>query len=169
MRGTSLVLRSNWVEVLGATTIEVADTRNKKELKTMRTFSTNHVVAALLLITLGVSPAAWASGEPGTQTRSRSEQQRRDGMVKIVAGAATAGLGALFIAASHESVSGQILGEHYSASATNTGGMILGTGLLGAGGYLLYLGMKDRREADARPSIGVSVGRRTGVFVTKRW
>ncbi len=135
----------------------------------MDKLSRNRITALALACALAMSSTAWAEEAPGAQATARAEEQRRIGLMKIVAGLGSAGLGALFIAASHESASGQVLGQRIDVSATNMGGMITGVGLLGAGGYLVYLGMKDRRDAQSSPSIAVSVGRRTGLFVTKRW
>jgi hypothetical protein len=136
----------------------------------MDRLSRNRITALVLACALVMSSTVWAAeAAAGAQTTARAEEQRRIGMIKILGGLASAGLGAMFIAASHESASGEVLGQRINVSATNMGGMIAGVGMLGAGGYLVYLGMKDRRDAQSSPSIAVSVGRRTGVFVTKRW
>lgn len=140
----------------------------------MRFQAGRRTAAAALVCALGLSPtlrAATDAAQPPAASR-QAEEQKRTGLYKILAGLSAVGVGAILVANSHasESVTGTGIGT-IQASATNTGAMISGIGMLGAGGVLIYLGVKDRSEADKRthPSIGFTVGPRTTVFVTRRW
>jgi hypothetical protein len=122
------------------------------------------VAVVALVLSLAFSPALLAQGKPS------AEELRHRGTVKMLVGAGAATLGAVALALSHESASVNTSFGKVSASATNTGGVILGAAALGGGGYLIYLGSKDRKAAsNPSPSIGFSVGKRTSVYFSKQW
>ena len=129
-------------------------------------FDLNLIRVAVFAIVLSISfsPAAFAQSQP------TSEELRHRGTVKMLAGAGVATLGAIAIALSHESATFSSSVATVRASATNKGGMILGAAALGGGGYLIYLGSKDRKAASkTSPSIRFSVGERTSVYFSKQW
>lgn len=137
----------------------------------MNTIVWKRTIAAAIICMLTVSPSAWAASGDEQTAPNRAEQQRRTGLYKIVAGLAVASVGALILAGSHESatVTAPGLGK-VTASATNKGGVIGGLGLIGGGGFLVYLGAKDRKAAQkSSPSLGVSVGRTSSVFLRQQW
>ncbi len=118
--------------------------------------------AIALLVVLAVGTTAFA------QTKPNAEELRHRGTMKMLIGAGIATLGAVTLAMSHESATINTGFGKVSASATNMGGVIVGAAALGGGGYLVYLGSKDRKAASS-PSIGFSVGKRTSVYFSKQW
>lgn len=134
----------------------------------MNTFAWKRTLAAVMICMLTFSSSAWAAGTDEQTTPTNVAQQKRMGLYKIIAGAAVASIGFMFIANSHESATVRTSVGTFSASATNKGGMVAGIGLLGAGGLLVALGVKDRK-ASPSVGIGVNVGRTNGVFLRRQW
>jgi hypothetical protein len=132
----------------------------------MISMTLKRTVAAFLICLLGFSSAAFAETGDGQATQKDVEQQKRVGMYKIIGGVVVASVGFMLIANSHDSATVKSSFGTFKASTTNTGGMVAGVTLLGAGGLLAVLGVKDRR---AKPSLGFTVGRTNSVLLTKRW
>lgn len=132
------------------------------------------IAAAVVVCAMGLSPTVCAADRPeqSPSARNPADEQRRTGLYKIVAGLGAASLGAVIIAKSHQSVSvsAPYIGT-IEASTTNTGGMIAGIALMGAGGVVVGLGVRDRAEAGkgAHSAVGLAVGSRPAVFVSCRW
>jgi hypothetical protein len=142
----------------------------RENRNTMNTFVWKRTIAIALICMFTVSSSALASSGDDQTAPSRAEQQKRTGLYKIVAGLAVASVGLMFVANSHESASVKTTVGTFKASATNKGGMIAGLGLIGGGGFLVYLGAKDRKAArNPSPSLGFSVGRTNGVFLRQQW
>ncbi len=136
----------------------------------MNAFVMKRIAAIVLVGTLGASSTAFAGEQTNPPAPSRSaEAQRQTGLIKLIAGGSIATLGALVVANSHASSTVNTGFGKVTASATNTGGMVVGLGMVGGGVFLLYRGAKDRKAAQTSPSIGVMVGRQKGVAITKQW
>jgi hypothetical protein len=122
------------------------------------------ITTLALILVVGFAPAVFAQSKP------TAEELRHRGTMKMLIGAGVATLGAVALAASHQSATINTGFGTISGSATNMGGVILGAGALGGGGYLIYLGSKDRKAAsNPSPSIGFSVGKRTTIYFSKQW
>jgi hypothetical protein len=129
--------------------------------------SVKQVVVALVVFTLiSASVVSAQSQAPNT-----SDRKRQVGTYKMIAGGSLAALGGLLMAVSHESASITTSLGTFSASATNKGGLVTGIGMLGAGGYLLYLGSRDRKDAGKSPSqtFAVEVGKRNSLLLVRQW
>jgi hypothetical protein len=95
-----------------------------------------------------------SSADPTDQQRA----QMRRGSVKLWTGAVLLGAGAVTIP-----ITGA--GEPHSGDAS-----LIGVGMLGVGGALVWLGVQDQRNA-LRPSttLGVSLGPRNAIQIRRRW
>jgi hypothetical protein len=124
------------------------------------------MVTLLVIALLGSTNLASAQSTP-----TQADRQRQNGMYKMIAGGSLAAVGGLVLAMSHQSASVNTSFGKISGSATNMGGVVTGIGMLGAGGYLLYVGISDRKEAATSPSqtFAVEFGKRKGLHVVRRW
>lgn len=127
---------------------------------------TLHKVSALLVVlSLGVPSLALAQGA-STPPKTMSQ----NGTLKMIIGGGVAAVGVILLAGSHESVSANTAFGKVSASATDKGQMALGAIMAGGGGYLLYLGAKDRKAAQSpNQSFAVEVGHRNGLYLVRQW
>lgn len=107
------------------------------------------------------------------QDDARAEQSRT-GLLKIIIGASMTASGALMAATSGESAEITATDPFFGsttikASSRSTGRLVLGLGLLGSGGFLIWDGNRDRRQA-ASPSANLRfrVARRGAGFVFSR-
>lgn len=118
---------------------------------------------AVLIVLLASLIAVPARAQSNSQPQSDTHK-----VTKILAGAGTIVVGAIVAAKSGQTTTVTTpLGttETSSFSATQLG---IGLGVAGIGSLVLWNGL---RSHDDRPStsVGVAVGKKTGVFVQRRW
>jgi len=118
--------------------------------------------AMIVLVISLIAFPAWA--QSGNEPRSSDSHK----VTKILAGAGTVVVGAIVAAKSAETTTvTSPLGttETSSFSATQLG---IGLGLAGIGSLILWDGIRSHNDRPST-SVGVAVGKKTGVFVQRRW
>lgn len=114
------------------------------------------VIVFILAVILLSSPVM-AQGD----ARS-SESKRSSGMKKIFIGVGALALGTLLVAKSSDTSSGR--------SVLSTSQLATGLVIGGVGGFLLWNGLDQRRDASASTLVGISASKQSrAVFVRKRW
>jgi hypothetical protein len=102
-----------------------------------------------------------AAGEPAEQTAATQDRAIRHARIKIWTGIAMVAAGAVVL-----------LPRSPSTSDDEPSGKSLATGLglMATGSGVIYWGFRDQGRA-VRPStsFGITVGRTTGVIVSRRW
>ena len=101
--------------------------------------------------------------------RAQSRDHEGRNATKALVGAGAIVLGTVIAAKSGDSTtitSGAGVTTTSSFSATQLG---IGLGMAGVGGFLLWDGLRTHPDRYPSTSVGVSVGKRTGLFVRKRW
>ena len=105
------------------------------------------------------------AGAAHAQTRDHEGRSA----TKALVGTGAIVLGAIIAAKSSDSTtitSGAGVTTTSSFSATQLG---IGLGMAGVGGFLLWDGLRTHPDRYPSTAVGVSVGKRTGLFVRKRW
>lgn len=119
------------------------------------------VVVCLLLL----APSRAFAQDP------QAEARKRVGTYKVVGGAALVVIGLLKVV--NSSTSGHIpdgTGQENIETFRSTTGTVLGLGVAGGGGYLIWSGMKDRAASRPKPTISIGVSKEKVVFrFDKRW
>jgi hypothetical protein len=114
----------------------------------------------VLVISLFALPA---SAQSGNEPRSATHK-----VTKILAGAGTVVVGAIVASKAAETTTvTSALGttETSSFSATQLG---IGLGITGVGALILWDGIRSHNDGPST-SVGVAVGKKTGVFIRRRW
>jgi hypothetical protein len=123
------------------------------------------IAAALVCLSLTALPAL-------AQSQSTKEAKHQSGTIKTWVGVGLLVIGGSMAATSHASASTTVQGlGSIDSSTTSTSQLVAGLGMLGGGGYLLWNGLNERKEADSMPStsVAVSVGKRSGIFIRRTW
>lgn len=123
------------------------------------------LVVAVALLCLPSSAVA--------QQSTPKQAKHQSGTTKMWIGLGLVVVGGSMAATSHQSASTSVAGVGtFEASATNTGQLIVGLAMAGGGGYLLWNGLNERKEADNMPSTRffVATGKKTlSGFIRRTW
>ena len=124
------------------------------------------IATILVCLSLLAMPALAQSAQ------SAKDAKRQSGTIKTWVGVGLLAIGGSLAATSHASASTTIAGVGaIESSATSTSQLVVGLAIAGGGGYLLWNGLSERKEAENMPSTtwGISVGKRNGVFMRRTW
>ena len=97
------------------------------------------------------------------QTAVQSNESKRSaGTMKLWMGIGALALGTLVVAKSSDTST--------ATSSLSTSQMATGLVIAGAGGFLIWKGLKERKAASPSTTFGISAGRQSGgVFVRRSW
>ena len=126
------------------------------------------------LIGLVLAVAFLFAASPAAAQDPQTEHRRAVAPYKIASGAALVAIGLFKIADSsgtYELPDPQT-GVRREQTFRSTTGILMGLGATGAGGWLIWSGLNDRKAGAPRPAVGVGVQRRKGglsVRVVRTW
>jgi hypothetical protein len=130
-------------------------------------------VAILIAIPATAQTTPLATGQGATQPVAESTPNPSDSpksVIKVVIGISALAVGAVVIAKSSQSTtttSGLGTTEMSSFSTTQ---LVTGIVIAGAGGFILWDGLREHRRSAPSTSVGVAVGHGTnGIFVRRAW
>ena len=113
-------------------------------------------IVFVLAVILFASPAM-------AQTAAQSSESKRSaGTIKVLVGAGALVLGTVIAAKSSDTST--------ATSTLSTSQLATGLVIAGAGGFLIWNGLKERRTASPSTTFGISAGTQSGgMFVRRTW
>jgi hypothetical protein len=113
-------------------------------------------IAFVLLVILFTSPAM-------AQTVTQSDESKRSaGTLKVWIGIGALALGTVVAAKSSDTST--------ATSTLSTSQLVTGLVIAGAGGFLIWKGLQERKAASPSTAFGISAGKQSsGVFVRRSW
>ena len=114
------------------------------------------VIMVVLAVILVASPVM-------AQTVAQSNESKRSaGTMKVWIGIGALALGTLVVAKSSDTST--------ATSSLSTSQLVTGLVIAGAGGFLIWNGLQERKAASASTTFGISAGKQSGgVFLRRSW